>query len=501
LKRFRVQEEILGHRRLIGWITAAFGAVALTGSAASTLPTLRLEDCRLESSVGQGAASARCAWFDVAENRADRNSRRIRIRVGVIPALRREPLVDPVFIISGGPGQAASDFYLASSRAFDSLHRDRDLVIVDQRGTGRSNRLDCALPDELESARFDLELIKGYTRTCLGKLGGDPRFYSTSVAVLDLDEIRAALGYSKINLYGISYGTRVAQHYLRRYPQHVRTVVLDGIVPVDVALGPEVAPAAQNVLDAILNRCVVDTKCHERFANIKTELEQLRTKLASNSIAVVVPDPSTAIETRVDFSYMHLAIALRLHSYSDKTASLLPFLIHEAAQNRLQPLAAQALLVARSLNEQLANGMHNAVVCTEDVPFITEAALNDPAIERSYLRRIFIDTLRAMCSVWPRGVLDDQFHAPFRSDVPLLALSGENDPVTPADYGKRASQNFSNAKHVIVPGQGHGQLNNPCISRVMTRFIDQGSNADLDLSCVGKQTAAPFMLNATSPGP
>jgi len=374
-------------------------------------------------------------------------------------------------------------------------------VVIEPRGTSKSNRLDCALPDELESVRFDAATTKTYTRECLSKLAGDPRFYSTSVAVRDLDEIRAALGYHKINLYGISYGTRVAQHYLRRYPGQVRSVVLDGIVPVEVALGPEVAPAAQSALDAILDRCLSQPECRTAFPEIRNELERLRSDLTRNSIVITIPDPRTAIVRKLNFAYMHLAVALRLHSYSDDTASLLPFLIHEAAEGRPQSLAAQALLVAHDLNNEIANGMHNAVVCTEDVPFISQAALQDTAIDRSYLRRYFVATLQAMCSVWPQGEIDDDFHAPLDSAIPALLLSGANDPVTPLEYGKRAAHSFKHAKHIVVPGKGHGQLSNPCIARIMSRFIAENVVSDLDVGCVAKQAAAPFMLSATGPAP
>ena len=476
-------------------------AASLCAVAAPARSNFQLEECRLESPFVSGAVSARCGWYVTAENRDATVSKTIRIHVAVVPALRRQALPDPLLIISGGPGQAASDFYLSSSRAFEFLRRDRDLVVIDQRGTGKSNRLDCTFPDELESARFDTSAIKSYTRDCLAKLPGDPRFYTTSVAVRDLDAIRELLGYEKLNLYGISYGTRVAQHYLRRYPDRVRSIVLDGIVPPDVALGPEVAPAAQIALDAILERCLAQTECRQSFPNIRSELEQLRSDLTRRSIPITLPDPRTAAVRTLDFAYLHLAVALRLHSYSDSTASLLPFLIHEASEGRPQVLAAQALLVTRDINEQLANGMHNAVVCTEDVPFITVAALQDPAIDRSYLRRYFVETLQAMCSVWPSGVIDADFHAPLQSATPGLLLSGANDPVTPLHYGERAARGFVKAKHLVVPGQGHGQLQNACIARVMTRFVETGSSDSLDTSCVAKQGAAPFMLTAITPGP
>jgi pimeloyl-ACP methyl ester carboxylesterase len=476
-------------------------AAAIALAAPAKLSAMRLDECRLESTIIARAASARCGWFEAAEDRSSKASRRVRIHVAVIPALRRQPLPDPIFIISGGPGQAASDFYLISAGAFEAMRRDRDLVVIDQRGTGKSQRLDCVFPDELETTRLDAEEVKGYTRECLAKLKFDPRFFSTSVAVRDLDEIRAALGYEQVNLYGISYGTRVAQHYLRRFPKRVRTIILDGVVPVDTALGPDIAPAAQAALDSIVDRCAAQAECQSIYPALKEELSQLLTRLTHNSVAIQVADPRTAVMKKIDFSYMHVATALRLLSYADDTAALLPYLIHQATHDRPELIAAQALLVAREINDQVANGMHNAVVCTEDTPYITAQALENPAIDRSYLRRYFVDTLIAMCSAWPRGVIDADLHAPLTSTVPALLLSGANDPVTPSEYGERASHAFKHGLHIVVPGHGHGQLSNACVARLMQRFVEHASTVGLDTGCVAKQAATSFLLGGTSPGP
>lgn len=480
-------------------------AVFFTGLACPTVfaaetrgSTIPLADCRLENK-NSGSVSARCGWYSVAEDRS--KGKTIRIHVAMIPALRRQPLADPLFIVSGGPGQAASDFYLSSQGAFERLRRNRDLIVVDQRGTGRSQRLDCEFPDDLETTRFDAKLLQRYTRECLTKLDGDPRFYTTSVAVQDLDAIRAALGYKKINLYGISYGTRVVQHYARRFAAHVRSLILDGIVPAEAALGPEIAPTAQKTLEDIFSRCAQDKACRDAFGNIDEQFAQLRTRLASKPVSLVLADPKTAAVTQLDWGLPHLAVATRLLSYSDATASLLPLLISQASQNHPEALAAQALMVARNLREQIANGMHNAVVCTEDVPFFDKASLQDAAIDRSYLGRVFVDALQAMCAVWPVGVIDPDFHAALHSDLPALLLSGENDPVTPAAYGDRAAKSFSKGKHVVMPGQGHGQLNLPCGTRLMAQFIETGSSENLNTNCVSQQHAAPFMLTATGPGP
>ena len=471
--------------------------IAITARA--QLP-LQLAECRLESTNSRGAIGAQCGWFEVAEDRATPNDKPIRVHVAVVRALRKQPLPDPVFLVSGGPGQAASDFYLSSYQAFETLRRDRDIVVIDQRGTGKSQRLDCNLPDELDTARFDRELLQRYTRACLNELPGDPRFYSTSVAVRDLEEIRAALGYTQINLYGISYGTRVVQHYLRRYPKQVRTAILDGVVPVESILGPEIAPAAQRSLDAILTRCANQDDCQKAFPNIAAEFRTLLARLVRGPITITIPDPRTTTPSTMKFTEAHLAVAVRLLSYSDITASLLPFLIHEAANDRPQALAAQALMVAQSIDDQVASGMHNAVVCTEDVPFLTSAALENPAIKASYLGRVMTDSLQASCSVWPQGVLDADFHAPLHSDVPTLLLSGENDPVTPASFGEQALKSYSRGRHLVFAGQGHGQLTSSCGVRLIRGFIESLSVTSLE-DCVQRVLPAPFMLNANGPAP
>lgn len=490
---------VLHSQRLKLSIRVIMAALPFAALGAHAQSRLQLSDCRLESTVARGSASARCGWFEVAEDRATATGQRIRVHVAVIPALRKQALPDPLFVISGGPGQAASDFYLSSSYAFEALRRDRDIVVIDQRGTGKSQRLDCELPDELESARFDREVLQRYTRECLSKLPGDPRFYTTSVAVRDLDEIRTALGYAHINLYGISYGTRVAQHYVRRYPKQVRAVVLDGVVPVETILGPEIAPVAQRSLDAILARCEKQSACDKAFPNIANDFKSLRTRLAREPFALTIADPRTAVRAPLTFTDMHLAVAVRLFSYSDDTASLLPYLIYEAAHDRPQAMAAQALMVMRNLGDQIANGMHNAVVCTEDAPFISKDALADPAITQSYLGGALTEALLAGCEVWPRGELDADFHASLRSDVPALLLSGENDPVTPVSFGEQALKSYAHGKHVVFDGQGHGQLNSQCGTQMITRFVQSLALANTD--CIAQVLPAPFMLDANGPAP
>ena len=213
------------------------------------------------------------------------------------------------------------------------------------------------------------KLVREVARLCLSELGDNVRFYTTSAAVKDLDRAREALGYSQLDVYGVSYGTRVAQHYLRRYPEHTRTVVLDGVVPVDLPLGPGIAPDAQRALDLIFSRCISDADCHLAFGDIARKFSELleRTRIAPLELEIV--DPISGEKVSTTFGYGELLMAVRLMSYSPETAALLPFMIQEANDGNLQPLASQALLNMENLSDMLAYGMHNSVVCTEDVPF------------------------------------------------------------------------------------------------------------------------------------
>ncbi len=449
-----------------------------------------------------GSVAARCGLYRVRENRDDPQSKELQLHVAVVPALRLKPAVDPLFILSGGPGQAASDFYLSVGPAFSRVRRDRDLVIVDQRGTGRSNRLDCALPDDSEFFVFDPAKLQAAVRECLAILPGDPRYYTTSVAVRDLDDIRAALGYSTINLYGISYGTRVAQHYMRRYPDRVRSAILDGVVPAEVALGPDIAIEAQRAIDITLQRCARDAACAQQFPDVSAQFTALQARLSKEPVKLSIPHPLTGAMVETTLDGARLGAAVRLLSYADETVSTLPLLIHEAQTLREpQALAAQYLRVESDLTEQIAAGMHFAVVCSEDAPRWEQENVSQEQLAKTYLGTAFMGAMRAVCEGWPRGPVDPDFGEPLQSSVPTLLLSGGNDPVTPERYATQIVKRLSKGKHFIGAGQGHGQLATGCIPRLTAEFIAAGSTAGLDEDCVRKIRPAPFLLSRSAPAP
>ncbi len=471
--------------------------------AAGSSTMLQLESCRLEHPRGLSSVDARCGTLVVPENPAEPSGRHIRLAVAVIPAISREPRPDPVFLLAGGPGQGAREAFVPLMGALAGIRRDRDLVLLDQRGTGLSNPMNCDIPEEAwNDEDVSAESFRSMAEDCLNALPGDPRFYTTSVAVRDLDAVRDALGYERINLYGGSYGTRVAQHYVRRFPDRARSVVLDSVVHPTLALGPSLALDAETALRGSFARCAASPACAARYPQLGEQFDTLRDRLHISPVDVDLADPVKATPSAMRFTAGHFALAVRMLSYSDRTASLLPLLVDEAeGRGNFAPLAAQAEMVRGELEQSLAYGMHNSVVCTEDLPFLDADSVDRDALRASYLGETMLDGLEAMCSVWPRGVMDPDLKQPLDSPVPALLLSGSLDPVTPPAYAVAAAAGFRDSLHVVFEGKGHVQLGLACAERLVRRFLAAGTAQGLDAACADEVEPAPFFLSFNGGAP
>jgi pimeloyl-ACP methyl ester carboxylesterase len=463
-------------------------------------PALELTPCRLDGAAGQPRISASCGRLSVPENPAAPQGRTIELFVARVAARSLNPQPDPFTILAGGPGQSAIDLYTTLAPAFGAIRRERDIVLVDQRGTGRSHPLDCPTEPGLDLETTERSVLLELVDQCLTTLADDPRFFTTSVAVRDLDQVRAALGITRWNLYGISYGTRVAQHYLRRYPARTRSVILDGVVPPELALGPDIAIHAQAALVQMFNRCQASAACRARFGDLSSKFAALEERLERAPVAVTLPDPLSGEKARTEFSHLELKGAIRLLSYTTDSVALLPLLIDSAYQGDYAPLAAQARMALTDLTEALNYGMHNAVVCTEDVPFFGPP--DATALARTYLGALQLDALKTVCERWPKGALDPDFKIPVVSDTPVLILSGAADPITPAAYGDQVQNaGLSNAIHLVVPGQGHGMAPVGCTPQLMASFLERAAPGDLDADCLAQESPAPFFLNFSGPAP
>jgi pimeloyl-ACP methyl ester carboxylesterase len=459
---------------------------------------IELETCELMvpgtplSTVGQ------CGWLEVAENPAEPDGRQIRIHLARVPAKGRVTEPDPLVFFAGGPGQAATESWPIVAGALRKVNESRDILLVDQRGTGQSNPLDCPQVELEQALVADWEQLAVTTRRCLESVDGDPRFYTTTIAMHDIDAARRALGYERVNLYGGSYGTRAAQVYYRLFPEQVRTIVLDGVVPQTLGLGTEHALKLDQAIYRVLGACAADASCAERFPDSAAQLRELLRLTIEEPSDVTIDHPTTGLPFTLAFNREVLSSALRFLSYSPETQAMLPMLIHEAAtEKRFERLASQMLITATGLQESISQGMEMSVMCAEDYPlFPAEIEPND-----TLLGTLMEQVVEVQCGIWPAGPVPDDFHDPVTGDVPVLLLSGEYDPVTPPEYGDQVAAHFERATHLVAPGQAHIVATRGCMGELVSTFIIDGNADNLDTACMADLQRSPFFQTLTGPAP
>ena len=484
--------------------SAPYRRLALLATAllfSRCVAALELETCRIAANEGRAEVKAHCGTLAVPLDPSAPEGEHIELFVAVVRALVEEPAPDPFVVIAGGPGDASTRFFAQSRAAFARILRRRDVLLVDQRGSGKSVPLHCANLAELglgDDAGSDVDQLVRLALDCAKALHHDPRFFTTSVAVQDLDRVREALGYQRLNLYGISYGTRVVQHYLRRFPEHVRSAVLDGVLPPPLALGPAVALDSQAALEALFNRCREDAACHASYPELAAHFNAVYDRLRSEPIEVTFDDPRNGESITAAIDHMAMAGVIRQLLYSPQTASLLPPLVEAAYQGDYRKLAAQAQVVVEAVQE-LAIGLNYAVLCTEDEPFWGDVDLTAQA--GTYLGSMFVEVAQGVCAGWPSGVLDDDLRQAVASDVPVLLLSGELDPITPPRYATLAAERLGNTRALVGAGQGHGMLALACVQRLMADFAESADVKALDSSCLERVRPFPLFASPMGPGP
>ncbi len=490
-----------GMRQLFGafvWVGLCVCA-AFAPAAAEDIGILPTIECRLEHPLHLTSIAARCGALRVPIDREHPKEGSIVLKVAVVPALNRRSSAPPLFLLAGGPGQSAMQVYVALNSAFARINRTQAIVLLDQRGTGNSNQQSCEYPEDWQEPADPMPALRKATVDCLAKLGPQVRFYTTSIAVRDLDDVRASLGFDQIDLYGGSYGTRVAEQYMRRYGAHVHAVILDGVTYPQQAIGAETPQDAERALNLIIARCLQTPDCAAAYPHLQDELKELLSRFGAQKVMVTIDDPNSGLPLEIEFNRRILNAALRLLSYSSLQASLLPALIHEAAHGKLRPLAAQSVMNTRQIADQLANGMQYSVICSEDEPRF--AAVDRAALAKTYQGTDMWDALLEICKLWPKGPVDADLHAPLHSDIPTLLLSGEADPVTPPVDAERAASGLTRHRHLILKGEGHGQLATGCMPIVAADFLENAAPDKLDASCLDRHTPEPFFLSMTGPAP
>jgi pimeloyl-ACP methyl ester carboxylesterase len=455
---------------------------------------VRFQPCGLSAPMGQ-PVEARCATVPVPEDHGAPGGRRIDLAVAWVPATGTAE-ADPVFMIAGGPGQSALESYPQVHAAFRDVLRNRHVLLVDARGTGGSNRLACrdeegnnAFSDPTEQTA---EAARAFAERCRDQLSeqADVRLYGTADHVRDLEAVRALLGAPNINLVGVSYGTRVAQQYAATFPGGTRTVVLDSVAPNTLVLGAEHAINLEDALERLFERCRADAACLGNLGDPATHLPRVAATLRAGGLEPVrYRDPVTGEWREETPEYGHLALLLRLYAYQPATMSTLPLLLHEASQGRFEALLAQARMMTADIGDMISHGMQLSVVCTEDFPELRSR----PEDADTVLGAELVDFTMAQCEVWPRGQRAPGFREPLATDVPVLAISGEFDPVTPPRYGDEVVEHLRNGRHLVLPGQGHSVLGTGCMPTLLAQFIESADARALDADCLARlQPTPPF---------
>ncbi len=462
-----------------------------------TEPTnLPLEACQLN-----GEVTALCGTLTVPENREAADSRTIDLNIAVLPATNSIIEDDPLFMLAGGPGQAATEAYPLTLSWLEDINSTRDIVLFDQRGTGASAGFSCAvLEDEnLESENVGSAEFVALMQTCAEQLAenADLTQYTTDDHIADLDAVRAALGYDQINLYGASYGTRAAMTYARRYPQQVRTLILDSVVGPELILFQQMPRDGQRALEMLFARCAADTDCQTHFPELEQEYADLLDRLATEQ-EISFTHPLSGEEVDLVLTQDLFSNYIYNILYSTDLVSLLPLLIHETYTNGdFSPLITQAFMVGDSAGVNI--GLLYTVTCAEDAPFIDMDVARALQAETDFGLRAadFVE----ICAAWPETAVADDLHQPFITDVPTLLLSGEADPVTPPSYAESVAANLPNSLHLVVPQFGHGNLGVGCIPKIAAQFINDGTLSDLETDCVADIQPAPFFTTFAGPEP
>lgn len=475
--------------RVLALASLFLSLVSIRASAQGLAPSLRIEEC----SLFDGTLRGRCGSYRVYEDRQMRTGRQIDLNLVIVPAESAAPHPDPVLILAGGPGQAATDL-LPMVELLAAVNRDRDMIFVDQRGTGASNPLGC--PNLGEGMIEYGPSGDAFWEACLSALQehADLRHYTTPAAVDDFDEVRAALGYERVNLIGGSYGTRVAQVYLDRHPEHVRSAVLWAVAPIGYDIPIAGGLAVQHALEQLLDDCRSDAACGAAFPRLDTQLDSLIAALEAEPLEIGLPGGGG--ETRVTMSRDLFVQTLLALLFDASHMRMLPALLDRAADGDWNVLASIAAQVIEGEKED-PDALYLSVLCNEDMPGMRQERLAEFRGSFGAVLRESAEGLIHRCTRWPVTEAPFTLRAPADSSAPVLLLSGAADPATPPDGGEQALRYLANARHIEVPASSHGPIFPSCVRDLVADFIALPEPDWLDASCADEIRWAPFTVPGT----
>jgi pimeloyl-ACP methyl ester carboxylesterase len=439
-----------------------------------------------------------CASLDVPRDYDRPDGATLTLTAVVIPASTGRPAPDPLLVLAGGPGQSASMLAGTLEPLLTNVRRARDVILFDVRGTGFSERLDCEIPWPPIATGGDGEPASSYeaaraaTAECAHELGERALFHTDREVVEDIERFRIARGYAQIDLWGGSYGTRVAQHYLRAYGEHVRAVILDAVSPVSTSVLVTGAHTPDASLAKLFADCAADSACAAAFPDLPSKFEGLLDAARQSPITASVVDPVTSLAGRLSLDYFALTNTVRVALYARTTTELLPFAIDSAARGNFTPLVG--ILGAMTGDETVALGAQFSMLCAEDWRVARDAGA--AARTGGFMRDGYYEIFTPTCETWPTAALPPAMLAPFSSNVPALAISGDSDPVTPPHLASRALEQFESSVHLVVRPGFHTNSANPCVARIIASFLADPATGGRDHACI---EATPRLRFVTSP--
>ena len=493
---------------LVALAISGCGSAALSPMPAPTpAPTpvpARFEAGPCQFPVPEGKID--CGVLFVQEDRSEPNSPLIQFPVAVIRSSNPKPAPDPVVYLNGGPGAYSLDNLSFLPTLFKEVWADRDLIVFDQRGAGyASPSLNCPEADDQFYQDLGQNLTEKETqqhrvqamhacRERLIKQGVNLAAYTSAANAADVDDLRSALGYAKWNLYGVSYGTRLALTVMRDFPDGVRSAILDSAYPPQVDAEAELAGNAERAINLFFERCAADTKCNTAYPNLKDAFYETVVRLDTTPLTVTLTRPNTGQSYEAVVNGKRLIVDLFLMLYSTNGLPYVPALIDELHAERGAYMLRQFLNQTAFLDDYISEGMNAAIRCGEEVSFTspqaiaTASATVSPRL-RDTLQRRFIFPDLAMCAEWgtkPAAAIENQ---PVVSDIPTLILAGDNDPITPPAWGKLAAQTLSHSHFFEFPWVGHAVLGagvwGSCSQSMVSAFIADPNSAP-DATCLSK---------------
>lgn len=449
---------------------------------------LTLENCHL----GEIRSQVKCGKFEVPENYQKPEGDKIAINFAVLPAIDDSEYKTPLMFLAGGPGQAAVELATGLNRVFSEVRKTRDIILVDQRGTGESSALSCEFEsvDNVYSTLPDT-LNPQEVLDCVAQFKGDVTQYNSENAIRDFDGIRSALGHEKLNIYGGSYGTRAGLVFMRMFPESLESVVLDSVGPVEVPIGMFGQSGARS-FNLLIDNCKSSDSCHKAFPDLAEEFQSVKARLAKEPVRIKILHPRLGTPTTLVLDDTKFTGNLRFQLYGMEGRSMVPLVIHQAFLGNYQPLIG---LMARTEGEQLVyTGLLFNIVCNEDIPRLS---VEDKAVDanNNFDGKDSHLAWDMICPFFPEYRPSEDFYQSVTADVPTLILSGNLDPVTPPSNGEYSAKSLPNSHHIVVENASHTVAMSTCANDIVNEFLTSKTPKKLDESCLKDIPQETFMTS------